>query len=171
MDYHRVCWDVVCIFASSVADENDIQLDDGAEMIWKIPALLATCALGAWLGLMIGDREMPVTVLNLRADTQSVKPGESFQAHYQFYRTRECFSNIQRMLFTSTNKRFVLPDFTFPPGSLPLGSDWVDVTVNIPKQVDHGQTIYRTVGCYECNPLAHIFPVCGPSRDITFWIE
>jgi hypothetical protein len=139
-------------------------------MIWRAATIGAAAAVGAYLAVSISDRDIPVSVTDMRPEKPLVKAGEVFRAQYKFIRHRQCHTHVDRFFFTRDDVRFVVQSLDFPPGSLPLGRDMARVPATVPATAKPGPAVYRTVNCYRCNWSHRLWPVCAPPRDIHFTI-
>lgn len=142
-----------------------------ARCVWRVVSVACGVIIGAWLWYSAADREVPVTVTEMRPERSAVKAGDTFRAEYRFVRHRACHTHVDRFFFTSDNVRYVVPPLDFPIGALPPGKDRARVPAVVPGTASKGPAIYRTVNCYRCNWTHRLWPVCALPRDIHFLIE
>jgi hypothetical protein len=134
-------------------------------------ALGAIAIASGWLGILISDHDVPISYQSMRPVEPEVRPGGLLRITHDAVRFRSCATKINRLIFDSENKRFVVPDLDFPYATLPVGPDTFLVAIRISPEASEGEATYRVLRTYICNFTHRLWPIRDGPYDMKFTIR
>lgn len=121
-------------------------------------------------GVMVSDRQLPVTVLSRRVLTPEVEPGGVLRIAYSIERSKACRTLAERLIIDADGTRHILPDLDFEALGNPGSDDFVS-QVGVPINAAPGPAKFRAVTSYACNPVQRfIWPITVVAPDQNFVI-
>lgn len=131
-------------------------------------AIAAVVAVSSFnLGVMVVDREPPLTYQSAHAVTPEVRRGGTIDVEFNVIRNRICPVNVKRWLYDAAGQRHSVPQYTVG-ADLTAGRETYRRSITIPTSVALGAARYEVVLEYTCNPLQKLI---GPTTVVSPPIE
>jgi hypothetical protein len=126
--------------------------------------LVLLIAFSGWIGVMVGDRELPIVRYSGVMTPDGPTPGSRVRVSYIVKYNRTCPATVTRTITDSTGTlwRLSTADAEYTVGNelsrsffLPVGIAW-------------GPAEYRATVSYVCNPLQNAWPIVSVGPVVRF---
>lgn len=135
-------------------------------------ALLAAFAIygAVSLGVMVADREPPISYQRAEALSASVPAGGSIDIEFEVSRERICPSTVKRWLVDAAGDRHSITNFTVG-SNLKRGKEVYQRSITVPENAAVGPAYYEVKLEFACNIIQRLgWPVKLDAPHIKFQI-